>query len=80
MKNEKKTQVNRSTFNVSYRALKTYQDLKLIDREEGLDVGMFYMLFELNRLGYRTNYSCSGHYYPERFYVRIFLPIRILVV
>lgn len=69
MKNEKRTQVNRSTSNVSYRALKTYKDLKLIDREEGLDVGMFYMLFELNKLGYRTNYSCSGHYYPERFYV-----------
>ena len=73
MKNEKRTQVNRSTFNVSYRALKTYKDLKLIDREEGLDVGMFYMLFELNKLRYRTRYSCSGHNDPEYFYISMYM-------
>ena len=73
MKNEKKTQVSKSILNVSYNSLRVYKNLKRV-REEGLDVGMFYMLFELNRLGYRTNYSCSGHYYPERFYVSMDIP------
>lgn len=68
MKNEKKTQVSKSILNVSYNSLRVYKNLKRV-REEGLDEGMFYILFVLNRLGYRTNYSCSGHYYPERFYV-----------